>query len=215
MWRLILLLALMPAAAASGAWPRDEGAIFLSFGASPDKDGPLSPLAAPAAYLEYGLTPRTTVGAEIHTADADATIAGSVFVRRAMDWQGGVWALSLSAGARQRCGCRMDYSVIAGLHWGLGLAWGWIGADAMATVYDSHGSTEAKADFTVGRHLSPRIDAILALQTGIDEAGDPYARLNPQFSLDIGKGQRLVAGYVLPLGDGQSPHLTLGSWLQF
>jgi hypothetical protein len=205
--------------AAAGAWSRDKGELFLSFGGNVALfEGATRPVHYdPTLYIEYGLTDRLTVGFDGYTSDATEVVNGFVFLRYPLGTGDGRQrlAVSLAAGASEIPGLALEATGRLGLHWGYGLAQGWLAADATSVLGLAGGEREGKVEFTWGQPLTPRWTGILQLQGGIGFSGDTYAKVTPSVMFNLSDQTRLRAGFVQALTGDQGSALTLEVWLTF
>ena len=76
---ILLSLLCTPSLGIAGAWPREEGELFIAAGGNfLLSDGAQLPVHYdPTLYAEYGLSDRVTIGLDLHTADAGRI--GSIF----------------------------------------------------------------------------------------------------------------------------------------
>lgn len=229
---VLVVLALLPVPAAAGAWPREDGRTFLSFGIEQgdSADGPFVSL-----YGERGLPRRWTavLDAGMRPDGGDATAA--LTLRLPLDDGSGRdrFALSFGGGVAVEDG-RMLADVPglgqarpfarAGAHWGRGLdtPWGpgWAGVDALADlsipVVEGDDTASAwKLDATVGLSPTDRLTTILQVQTGRPFAGDAYVRLQATVVRRLGDRLNVEAGTVIGLSGDDTRAAKLGVWIEF
>ena len=100
----LLLLLSSGAPALAGAWPREQGELFISAGGNFWlSDGSQLPVYYdPTVYAEYGLTDRITLGLDMHTADKGRIGSAFVFAQVPIGRRDGPnkWALDLPGGKR-------------------------------------------------------------------------------------------------------------------
>ena len=204
---------------AAGAWPREEGTVFLSFGGNLAlSDGAMRPVHRdPEIYMEYGLTPRITLGFSAYTADAGAVRVASSFVRvpLRLPENGDPVSLSIWYGTRISEELGEERVTRLGLHYGRPIEDGWIAVDAYQDWVSPTGVTEAKLDLTWGRRLWPRASLMLQLQTGEGRAGDRYAKAAPSLIWHAGDRLDLRVGLVHGLTGDEGTGLNAGIWLRF
>ncbi len=203
----------------AGAWSRDKGEVFLSFGGNVALfDGATRPVHYdPTLYIEYGLTDRMTVGFDGYTSDATAVVNGFVFLRYPIGPEESPqrFAISLAGGASEIPGLALETTGRLGLHWGYGLPNGWLAADATSVVGLAGGEREAKLEFTWGQHLTERWTGILQMQGGVGFSGDTYAKVSPAVMIALGEKTRLRAGLVQAMTGDRGSALTVELWLTF
>ncbi|MEM8579053.1 MAG: hypothetical protein AAGF60_14485 [Pseudomonadota bacterium] len=180
--RSILLLVLLWAGEAqAGAWMREAGTGFfaLSGTVSERLDQSFS------AYLEYGLRPTLTLGADLDLSmPYGSAISGSgrIFLQKPL--REGTWnaAYRVGLGAAEVRGSLEPFASL-GLSFGRGLSWhkgGWAAFDARLDL----GSAEVsrlKLDSTLGLTLGARSKAMLQLFVEADSTGSTMATLSPAF----------------------------------
>ena len=229
-------LVLLPAAATAGAWPRDEGKSFLSFGIEAgDAGGDAGEGPYVSLYGERGLPRRWTVvlDAGARTGGGDATAA--VTLRFPLDDGAGRdrFALSFGGGLGIEDGRTLaDVPGLgqarpfarAGAHWGRGIAtpWGegWAGLDASAdlsvpVIAGEDPATAWKLDATLGLRPADGLATILQVQSGRPLAGDTYLRLQGTLVRRLGPALNVEAGAVVGLSGDETAAARLGVWLDF
>lgn len=219
-WLLTALAMTILAAptAQAGAWAREEGTFFLSFGGNAALFGDaVRPVYYdPTVFLEYGLTPRLTIGIDGYTADRGD--AGSLlgFARLAFDDGTGPdrFAASLSAGYTLLPNAEGVETLRAGLHWGRGLDDGWVAVDATATWLLDAG-TQHKVDATWGHAFDERWTSVFTVEAGIGLTGDFYAKVTPSLVAEITPAISLRAGFVQALTGDHGGGLLVQSWITF
>lgn len=222
---LLLVLTLLPALATAGAWPREAGSTFLSVSAiaRADRDS-LSAETFPqelwgAFYLEYGLTPKITVGIDAGYGDnGDHTILA--FARYPLGAGQGAHRLALKAGAgTARMSGVPDTLVMAGFDWGRGfqtrLGDGWLSLETGLHYFLQQQGLAAKADLTLGLKPWDGTKLMLQLQAGQYPGGDPYLRLAPSVARQIRKGMHLELGLEAGIAGDDRVGIKLGTWLEF
>lgn len=179
---LALALAGLAGQASGGAWPREEGSLFVSSLArlswpqdittwtSHEPTGEYYTL-----YVEYGLTDRLTVGLDLGRA-----ISGGgkdvAFLRMPLGRADRRLKLAGELGLGQIEG---DMVLRPGLSLGLGLGHGWLSADGLAEISLGSGETDLKLDLTWGLTLWDERKLIVQLQTGSKAATRPSSALSP------------------------------------
>ncbi|MDJ0627452.1 MAG: hypothetical protein QNJ44_04250 [Rhodobacter sp.] len=221
----IFVLCLVPALATAGAWPREQGKVFLSLSHTLKGD-PATMLtygiveeSYTAVYLEYGLTAKTTVGLDAGYADGgDYTVL--VFARRPVGPGTGRNIFALKAGAgTARMGNRAQSVLMAGAHWGRGLNTlfgdGWLSLETGLHYFTARGETAAKADLTLGVKPGGKNKVMLQVQAGQYPGSDAYLRLVPSVATQLRKGLHVEMGAEAGLVGDDRIGLKLGTWLEF
>ncbi len=218
MLRPALFLLLSATTAEAGAWAREEGSVFISAG------GNVALLGAaarpvyydPTIYLEYGLTPRLTVGFDGFTADRGDAGSLLAFARFALDDGTGPdrFATSLAAGYTLLPTGALDETLRLGLHWGRGLDGGWVAVDATATAIGS-GDAQYKVDATWGAAFDDRLTSVFNLEGGIGLTGDFYAKVTPSLVARITPALSVRAGYVQALTGDFGAGILVQAWVTF
>jgi hypothetical protein len=230
-------LFLGPSIATAGAWPREDGRTFLSFGTEIGADGD----SFASLYAERGLPRRLTAvldaGAASGVGSGPDTGDGSVALtlRLPLDDGTGANRLALSFGGGLALDDDRDLVDAPGLgqarpfarvgaHWGRGIetpfGTGWVGVDALVDlsipVLAGEGSDTAwKLDATLGVNRTDRLAGILQLQTGSPAAGDSYLRLQATAAWRLGQAVRIETGAVFGLTGDDTQALKIGLWLDF
>ncbi|MEP1964687.1 hypothetical protein [Tateyamaria sp.] len=143
----------------AGAWLREQGSGFLSFGSTIDELG----RSTGSAYAEYGLRPKLTLGAKV---DVDMTAGqigdGSayVFARKPIPTGERAYKLAYELGIGGTIEQDPSALLRTGLSYGRGItAWdhsGWIAIDGALEWVESDSSVTAKLDATMGLTLNDR-----------------------------------------------------------
>ncbi|EYD72204.1 hypothetical protein [Limimaricola hongkongensis] len=206
-------------AAQAGAWPREAGETFLSFGgivALSEEDGALSRID-PTIYLEYGLTERLTLGLDGYAADdgGSGNLFGWARLPLATGANGDVAAISAGAGAVLVDEDDTEAAARLGLHWGRGIEEGWLSIDAQALLALSSLSHEAKIDATWGQSLSPRWTGMLQGQVGYGLDGDAYAKLGASAVLHVAPDLDLRIGLSRAITGDPDAGLSVETWWRF
>jgi len=228
----VVVLALLPATATAGAWPRDEGRTFLSFGIE-GGDGTEGPFVS--LYGERGLPRRWTAvldaGARTDGGDATAALAlrfplddGTGRDRFALSFGGG---LGIDDGRTLAdvpgLGQARPFAR-AGAHWGRGIAtpWGdgWAGIDTFAdlsipVIAGEDTASAWKLDATLGLRPADGLATILQVQSGRPVAGDTFLRLQGTLVRRLGPVLQVEAGAVVGLAGDDTASARLGVWLDF
>lgn len=218
-----------PDPARAGAWPREEGAFFLSLSQGLSSGGPA--LLAPdqsfrsytSVYAEYGLTERLTIGLDAgygRGPGADLR-TGLVFARWLLGETaaGDRFAVDLGLGRRVDSGEGADLRTRLGLAWGRGfeIGWGqgWMGVEGSAERLIPANDQLYKADFTIG--LKPDDDWMLILQVqgGLYPGSDPLVRLAPSLARRITEHLRAQLGVETTVVGARSYGVKFSTWLTF
>lgn len=225
-----LLLALLPSAALAGAWPREKGGVFVAF-ATTTKARPqshatgiedLSYSAESSLYAEYGLTSRVTLGFDGMMTDSVSHGQALVFARVALGDQQAQNRYAASFAIGQFIDTVIDVDHLEadhttltrlGLHYGRGLANGWIGAEAFATQTAT--GTDLKLDATWGIKPWDRWMFIAQLQSGQPAKGESYANFAPAVVWKMNDRISIEMSVIQPLGGDGDAALKLGSWTEF
>lgn len=222
MWRGLLLLVLLwvPAAVWAGAWPREPGGVFVSFGGniatSAQARRPV--YSDPVVYLEYGLSETLTVGLDGYVANGAEEEAVLAFLAWPLRTAEGGAPVSLSLGG----GMRRDATRAAvepvlrlGLSMGRGLDDGWLAADAALIAVPGMDRREAKLDLTWGRRHGDRWITIMQVQSGLGTAGDRYLKLAPSAVFRVTANVAIEAGVVKAITGDRGAGLRLATWWEF
>ncbi len=160
-------------------------------------------------YLEYGLTRRVTLGA-----DLGRSISGGgktlVFLRMPLKAEGAL-RLSAELGLGRIEGAQ---ALRPGLSLGLGHAVGWVNADLLAEIRQGEG-TDYKLDLTLGINLPRKLRAILQVQSGVQQGDPPFARVAPSVVVPLHKHLQIELGGSWGLTGDASAGLLLGIWSEF
>lgn len=209
---LASLLCLCAASAShGGAWPREDGTVFASLGTEFFAGEGF----APSVYLEYGLTPRLTIGADAWLSGDRAEGAGFAFARLPLSDPGGSSQVAAGLGF----GVLLDDAgpapaVRATLHWGRGLESGWLALDAELVARPGHDGRAAKLDATWGRRLAREWSAILLFTAGADGDGETYGSVTPSITWQASDRTTLRLGLTRRLSAPETG-LAAQLWLTF
>lgn len=231
MIRVIVLLILMvlPATAQAGAWLREKGTLFLSWSNSISTLPESLYAADTSLYVEYGLTPRLTVGFDGYLGATGKASEAYLFMRFPLGKldRPARMALTFGLGAKSipnPWGTTTEQSLAkVGFSWGRGLKHGWLAVDASAasvlhsSLYvPGQSGTSYNADFTFGQKPSDRLMLIWQLQTGKTTNGPTYAKFAPSLVWSFGGGKTSVEiGLVKGLTGDETQSLKLGFWKTF
>lgn len=213
------VLAFSPGLAEAGAWLREKGKAFSStaFTITADQD------IANTSYLEFGLRPDLTLGADVRIAhdrfgvqDGFATL----FMRRALGDPNRTskWAYELGIGATWDDTVVQPHAKI-GVSWGRGLQWGkrygWVSIDSSYRWDITTSQGTAKIDSTIGMGFTDVTTGMMQLYL-TDFDGTTSASIAPSLILQPrGKKYRIQLGAETPLDGTGSTALKLGLWREF
>lgn len=228
---LLAALCLAAGAATAGPWPREKGALFLSFSHEAEGGGAEG---WTALYAEYGLTPRWTLGLDL--GNGPETQTGMVFVQRAVGRQDGPGRLSFSSGLGLQMGAAPQAFGMMGAAWGRSLGTplgpGWVAVEPQLRmglgltgewppqlVLDTDGTllttASAKLDLTLGATARQGLTLMGQVQMERVLDGEDTASLTASAVRDVGRRGKLLLGVSAPLrGEGDTA-LKLGTWLEF
>ncbi len=215
-----LLLGLAVAQPAlAGAWAREKGQVFLSFGSSlmlPDGSKTLTS-EDPSVYIEYGLTGRLTVGLDYHRDDPGSQHTGFVFARFPLGnpTQRDKFAASFALGGRVDDLSLIDPLIQGGLSWGRGLDNGWLAVDASATRSSTDPTFRPKVDLTWGSNLKDDWTSLVQLQIGRGLDDTTYTKIQPAIIYNVNDTARISLGSTKALSDDSESTLKLDLWLTF
>lgn len=213
----------------AGAWLREDGAVFLSFGANLAlSEGARSPVNHdPSLYVEWGATPDTTLAFNGFAGLADGSQTIEAQAIRALPLPEG-WGVASVSGhlALRRFDSvqydsdgaetdRLDRLAGIGLAWGHGYDRGWLSAETRVMTVISDDRIEGKLDLTGGYDFTPDWAAMLQVQSGTGYADDPYAKLLPSVIYRVHDGLRINAGLTHALTGDRGTGLFLAGWVEF
>ena len=215
----IALVLLVAHPALAGAWMRDKGHGFVSSTVNANRDG-----GTTSTYLEYGLTDRVTLGADMFmTYDVQGTRDGygTLFLRHALGPtdRANKWAL-VGGGGVAVIGFEVLPFLKTGLSWGrgyqLGTRQGWIAVDS-AVLWDlTYAQHVHKLDTAIGLALTPRLRGLFEVY--LDRTnGTTTTTLAPSLLIQTGAKRQytLQIGAEIPRDDRSAATLTIGFWNTF
>ncbi len=228
---LAALLALLPDSSLAGAWPRDPGRTFLSFGTEIGADG----LAFASLYAERGLPRRWTAVLDVGGDPTGGDAAAALTLRIPVEDGTGPnrFALSFGSGVVVEDGWQVTQIIglgqarpfaRVGAHWGRGLeigpGTGWVGLDGLVdvtipVVADDPADHAWKLDATLGINRSDRLATVLQVQMGGPFVGDAYVRVQGTVVRSLGPSARIEAGAIVGLAGDDTRALKAGVWLDF
>ncbi|HBQ37366.1 MAG TPA: hypothetical protein DD729_11145 [Rhodobacteraceae bacterium] len=232
---LLIFLLLTPTSSQAGAWLREKGSVFLSFSNTISVNSQTLYKTDSSLYLEYGLTPRMTVGFDGFLGATGKSFEAYMFLRFPVGKPDRLnkIALTFAAGLKRIPNpwgpTVYQPQVKAGISWGRGLKHGWLAADAFVIVpiskkvsefswgFTGHHNTHFTADFTWGYKHSDRLMIIGQLQTGKPAIGDVYAKFSPSVVWSTGKSAKsqIELGLVVGLTGDHSQSVKIGFWRSF
>lgn len=220
---VLLFLAILPATAHSGAWPREKRTVFLSWSNSISIN-PQTPYATSTSiYAEYGLTDSLTVGFDGNLGAPGETSEAYLFLRFPIGKtdRPAHTALTFALGGKftpNPWGDTIEQPMAKiGASWGRGLKRGWLAVDAYAITALDTPELSFSADFTWGQKPSDRLMLIWQVQTGTPANGATYIKFAPSLIWTIGgkKSNQIEIGFVKGLIGDDSQNLKLGFWKTF
>ncbi|WP_424934081.1 hypothetical protein [Amaricoccus macauensis] len=226
---LALLFCLSAGEARAGAWPREEGQVFIavsqtmSTGARTVLEAVQDVRSYSSLYAEYGLTPEITAGLDAGFArgDQDEASAWNLFLRRPVRaWENGHRvAASLGIGQLTEPEYGRQWRIKPGMSWGKGFEsrWGngWAGVEASAAYRFASKDFGYKADFTVGLKPSENWMGIMQVQTGRYGDDDPIIRLAPSVVRKFGERIHIQLGFIGSVAGDDSMGVKFGTWFTF
>ncbi|MFK7746477.1 MAG: hypothetical protein AB8B47_15595 [Roseobacter sp.] len=215
---LIFILTYAPMAQA-GAWLRDKGEGFASTSVSTNSESELST----SVYLEYGLTDRRTIGADIsYGVDRTGIQEGSgiIFLRFPLGLANEThkWAAHVGLGARYIAGYFAPAAEV-GVSWGRGIKigerYGWANIDTSYNQPQSPADVRIKVDGTFGISLTERTK-VMAQMFNTFQDGDVFSKFAPSVLFSPGGGKTtLQLGAEIALAGGGEPTLKIAIWRAF
>lgn len=222
---LIFVLGLWPTCAQPGAWPREEGKVFLSFATrlSMPKDvlrmgadalvtaqsGPLQQYDT--IYLEYGLTPKVTLGIDYgRSVSGGSKLVG--FVQHPLSKEGANTKVAFQLGLGE---IQDERVVRPGLMIGWPLKQGWVAVDTFLEYAPATQRADIKLDATAGFHLKNDRNILLQIQAGESTSDPPFIRFAPSYVFKSGKRSKTVLGLTWGLKGDDSVGVKIGAWAEF
>lgn len=215
--------------AAAGAWPREEGQVFIAFsqtlstGARTVLEAVQDVDSYSSLYAEYGLTPELTFGLDAGLArgDQDEASAWNLFLRRPV-WAsdgGQRFAAELGVGQLTEPDYGRQWRIKPGLAWGWGFEspWGngWAGIESSAAYRFVSRDFEFKTDLTVGLKPTDRWMFIFQVQSGRYGDDDPIVRLAPSAVRRFGEKVHLQLGFIQSVAGDDALGIKFGTWVTF
>lgn len=231
MIRVIVLLISMvlPEPVQAGAWLREKGTLFLSWSSNISTRSQDLYATGTSLYVEYGLTPRLTVGLDGYLGAKGSASEAYLYMRFPLGKQDRPARMALTFGLGAKSipnpwGTTTEQGLAkVGLSWGRGLKKGWLAVDASAiSVHKSsifvpnQAGTSYNIDFTYGQKPSDRLMLIWQLQTGKTTNGPTYAKFAPSLIWAFKGGKTSVElGLIKGLTGDDTQSIKLGIWKNF
>lgn len=217
----VLAAALLAGRAGADAWPRAEGTWFASVETRIyQREETDEIVVEPGFYIETGLTPRFTLGANGSTKDGE-TAEGQAFLRFSLA------APDAPDRLATEFGLGADYDGDGtGLYLRTSIAWGrgisLAGRDGWASLkggvnwaLDDRYTTLTKIDGTLGLRIAPRLQVMGQAFYEIDENDDSLT-VGPTAIFETARaGTRWVAGYEARFGRDARQGIRVGLWQDF
>lgn len=214
----ILILASVSTAQA-GAWLRSKGGGFASSSFSMNQDKEISG----SIYLEYGLTDKRTLGADISYGVArTGAQEGSaiVFLRMPLSApdKRNKFAAQFGLGTRILNG-EFYAAAEAGLSWGRGIQiterYGWVNVDSSVNITQSPATNRIKIDGTAGLSLTDHTKVMLQVFNTFQD-GDLFTKVAPSLLISPGKSNTtLQLSAEFSAVGGGAPAVKLGIWREW
>lgn len=204
----------------AGAWLREEGAGFLSFGVTFfELDDTGERFEEQSLFAEYGLSETLTIGLSGSLIDGMGG-EGQVFLRLPIQTRDGPSQVAAEFGLGATSdGIIVDPYVKTGLSWGRGIQVqdrnGWINIDGNAFIGIDGSDNRMKIDTTVGLTLNDRFQIIGQSFVELTEGEDSHTIL-PSLVLKPAQGRTsYVVGYEHRTGARASKGVKFGLWRDF
>lgn len=213
---LALICLLAPGPAPGGAWPRGAGLGFASvttrFAAGPR---PAAPRLSHALYLDYGLTGRTGLTAEVDLAGGRVTKALGLYTLSLLP-PGHPWHLRLALGGGTLGG---RPAITPRLTLGRGFTVlgtpGWAEAALAAEITRAPGGQAGKLDLTLGLALTPRLRSYVQLFAYQPLNGPRFLRAESSLTYRIHPGLWVDLGLSTGITPVRDHRLKLSLWTAF
>lgn len=226
---VFLVLMVLPATAQAGAWLREKGTLFLSWSNSISTNPQSLYATGTSLYVEYGLTPRLTVGVDGYLGPKGSASEAYLFMRFPLGSQDRPARMALTFGLGGKSipnpwGTTTEQGMAkVGLSWGRGLKKGWLAVDAFAVsvikssiFVPNQAGTSYNIDFTYGQKPSDRLMLIWQLQTGKTTNGPTYVKFAPSLVWAFEGGKTSVeVGLIKGLTGDKTQSVKLGIWKSF
>jgi hypothetical protein len=232
---LSVLSALSANPAASGPWPREDGAVFLSATLSAEEPrasvvaGRFDTDPSLSVYGELGLGRGFTAGLELDWGSSSRM--GTVFARYTLTSSSAPLQLAVDGGFAMRSVDDRPTETLLRVGGSLGGSFGgatapgdrgplfsgggWTAIDGAAFLDDGGSLSNWRAEATLGLHLDEDLRAILALKAE-DWPGSTLAvTARPSLVLGLSDGTSLQAGLIAGLRGSDALGLSVSLWQEF
>lgn len=214
-----VLLSLTATALKAGAWPREEGQLFIAAGGNflLSEGAELPVYYDPTLYAEYGLRPWLTLGTDLYTADKGRISSTFVFAMTPIgDPERDLRRMAgIGFGYRFNNDGSEEALIRPALSLGQATASGWLAFDGSATYGTTVTKWRPKGDFTWGHHWTDRITTTFQVQTGTGFTGDHYAKISPTVIWTLNDRIKVNLGAVQALTGDRGSALKFETWLTF
>ncbi|WP_120501702.1 hypothetical protein [Roseovarius sp. EL26] len=197
----------------AGAWPRDEGQVFLSFSVESETEFPYRTYSA--LYVEYGATDKLTFGLDIGGDTTEMSKAIAFFRYPGKTSPGGLrtaWELGIGLADG-------DFAFRPGISYGLGIKWGeidgWLGLETRSIIFTNGLAGTFEADATLGLSISKRNKLIFQLQSGMPPLEQTYIKIAPSLVREQSPGRHLEIGAAAGVMGTDEFKIKIGTWRQF
>ena len=216
---LLGCLIALPQSGDAGAWPRDKGTWFASVKQTfaMTSFGPVSELTA--AYLEYGLNGRLTLGAKYdRLVLGGATALG--FARWHLSQPGATYQFAAEIGAGHvtetdgRSGTILSFAGIAGRGFETRFGSGWAEADLRVSQKSSTDQRWANLDLTLGLNPTDKSHIILQTRFFADKFSTDV-ELAPAYVRRLFGRTKVLMGLTYSVASENAFGVELGTWLEF
>lgn len=220
MLRLACLFCLLASLADAGAWPRDQGRVFIASavelkGFRFDRDLRSTPYFS-STYIEYGLPHSLTLG--LHTGHGStAELDARAFLRLPLSQSDPHrFAFEISAGQQTT-----NRYIGLGLSYGRGFKlwdrYGWLSVDTRMDFYTGkrqQNYRQAKLDLTLGL-THPNGLKTMAQLFATETNNDIYASFASGLVIPVFKHLKLETTMIYDLTHESAPSLKMGFWQEF
>ncbi len=205
--------------AAAGPWLREKGSAFTAVSFT----GNYYLETGTQTYLEYGLTEKTTLVADLgfsHQHFLEETGYATVSIRRAITARNAKskWAYELGAGAGWIGSTTLPH-LRTGLSWGRGVEWGkksgWMTVEA-AVIWDlTFAQHVTKIDTTLGINFTDVTSGILQLYTA-NVLNQTIGTIAPSLTFSPKQKKfRIQIGSESQIGNWENSAIKIGLWREF
>lgn len=214
---LILLALALPASA--GPWLREKGSSFVASSVAINRQLD----SATQTYLEYGLSEKTTLVADVGMARLQTILTGgsvTLSLRRAIGPPDRASKLAYELGGGvEWTGTQTLPHLRTALSWGRGMTWGkksgWMTVEGSVLWDLTNALHVRKLDTTLGINLTDATSAMLQLYTA-HSAGEGLVTLAPSVVFTPFKGKfRLQIGSETEIRSPENSALKIGLWREF